>query len=138
MMGRAGMGKATVITGNDVYDCERDEYEIELALARLLAEGVVFLNNHWWREDWPEDARKSTAIAVNCNDTFHPASDAELVMYTEIADLYRLWEKDPRYGPTVWCMNKRGTQPMQPLAMMIEAAGYTLPPRQPTNEREGE
>lgn len=29
-------------------------FEPELALAELLATERIFLNNHWWEEDWNE------------------------------------------------------------------------------------
>ena len=47
-----------------------EEFSREDALAILLAHEVIFLNEYHWEESWPEEARRTTALAVNCNDTF--------------------------------------------------------------------
>lgn len=46
------------------------EFEVEFALAHLLINGVVFINNYWWKKEWSEEARKATVLGVNANDVF--------------------------------------------------------------------
>jgi len=69
-------------------------FEKEDALALMLINKVIFLNCYWWEEDWPERARKVTALCVNCNDVFAwGCADAEDLPYAEIENLYRMWRK---------------------------------------------
>jgi hypothetical protein len=77
------------------------------ALAMLLNNEIVFINNHWWRNDWPEDAKKTFSINCNCNDIFAWAcADAEEVEYDELQDLYDHVSKDPALGAAIWCIKK--------------------------------
>ena len=93
-------------------------------LAALLASEAVFLNNHWWEKEWPEDARKTVAICASCNDVFAWAcSDAEGVNYSEIPDIFAHWLKDPDWGVAVWCMKKRNQMPQKPVEQRIRASG---------------
>ncbi len=96
-------------------------------LAALLTAEVVFLNSHWWKSEWPEDARKTTALCVNCNDVFAWAcADAEGLDYAEIEDLYDHWVRDPSWGAAVWCIKKRGQMPQKPVADKIQAGGIWI------------
>lgn len=89
-------------------DDDIDHFCDNSALAILLIKEVVFINSFWWKKEWPDEAKKSLAICVNCNDTFYYASaDAETATYDDIKDLYQHWKKDPIYGSTVWCIKKR-------------------------------
>ena len=129
--------KDTVINDEDVkwemhWDQNKhpNQPEIEImfepaqALARLLAEQVIFLNDHWWCDDWPADAKKMTSLNVNCNDVFAWAcAEGEEMLYSELRDLYDHWEKDPSWGPAVWCCKKRNEMPQKPVYDMIQAAG---------------
>ncbi len=99
-------------------------FEAEKGLARLLAAGIIFLNNHWWEEEWPAEAKKTTSLNVNCNDVFAwGCADGEEVYYDELEDLYNHWEKDPEWGSTVWCCKKRNELPQKPVYDRILAAG---------------
>lgn len=99
-------------------------FEPEQAVARMLAAGVIFLNNHWWEDQWPEEAKKTTSLNVNCNDVFAwGCADGEEVYYNELEDLYDHWLKDPERGPDVWCCKKRKELPQKPVYERIKAAG---------------
>jgi hypothetical protein len=96
----------------------------EDALALLLLNEQVFLNDHWWERDWPEDARKQTSINANCNDVFAWGfADAEGVKFEDIEDVYKHFIKDPEWGVAVWCIKKRGIMPQRPVAERISEAG---------------
>ena len=97
------------ITEEDLEIFADDDEENDTEIAHLLINGVLFCNS-WW---WCEDGRKGyTSLHVNCNDTFVPGADAENIKYNEIAELYRMWRKDPNNGVTAWCMKKRKQKPM--------------------------
>lgn len=99
-------------------------FEEEKALARLLAEDVIFLNSHFWEESWPEDARKKTSLNVNCNDIFAwGCADAEGLDYAEIKALYDCWLANPTWGAAKWCAIKRNQKPQPPVIRAMKAAG---------------
>lgn len=85
-----------------------EQYPYMLAL--LLDHDVVFMNTHWNEKDWPEAARQTVMLAVNCNDFFAPASDAERLPYDEIGNLYALWRDDRKMGQLKWVANQRGIE----------------------------
>lgn len=99
-------------------------FETEGALAHLLLNEVICLNSHWWEKEWPEAARKRTSLNVNCNDVFAwGCADAESIDFDEIETLYRMWTKDPSWGPAVWCLIKRNEMPQKPVEDRIRAGG---------------
>lgn len=102
----------------------KDHFEAPQALAVLLANDVIFLNDHWWEETWPDDAKKLTSLNVGCNDIFAWASaDAQGLQYREIEPLYRMWQKDRGWGPAVWCMIKRNEKPQPPVEREMRTGG---------------
>jgi len=90
-----------------------DECKEDLALAELLSNDVVFLNNI--------DVNKkeyTTCVYVICSDFFDLAcADAECVTSndyeepSEIIDLYRFFIKDNIWGGSKWVAKKRNLQP---------------------------
>ena len=99
-------------------------FEEEKALAHLLLNEVIFLNNHWWRKDLPEATRDEISINVNCNDVFAWAcSDSETLPYCQIESLYRMWIKDPEWGAAVWCIQQRKQRPQAPVESGIKKGG---------------
>ena len=73
---------------------------------------------------WPETAVNTFSINVNCNDVFAWASaDAEEMFYEDLEDVYTHWEKDPSWGPAVWCIKKRNLMPQRPVYEAIMKAG---------------
>lgn len=101
-------------------------FEDNIALAILLIEGVIFLNNHWWMKDkgWSEEACRTTSLNVNVNDVFAWAcADAETITHKDIKDLYTHWERDSNFGPAVWVCKRRGLMPQKPVAEAIRSAG---------------
>lgn len=112
----------TRIDPSEVYlqdGTDDPEFDLELALAILLLNGVLVVNSHWWKSDWPEDSKESFAIGVLCNDIFGPGADAEPVLLHEIRDLFDHFVIDPIWGPAVWCVNKRKTPPWERFKEMI-------------------
>lgn len=98
--------------------------EPEKALAILLVEEQVFLNTNWFKENWPDDAKKTTVLYANCNDVFAwGCADAESVEYDEIVDVFEHWMKDPDWGVAVWCIKKCNMMPQPPVERLIRRAG---------------
>lgn len=99
-------------------------FEHEAALAHLLINEVVFLNSNWWEDSWPEDAKKTFSISLNCNDVFAwGCADAEGLRFYDLEDVYDHWEKDPSWGPAIWCIKKRKQMPQRPVEKSIREAG---------------
>ena len=91
-------------------------FELEAALAVLLNQGILILNNHWWRKDFSDYQKQLFSISVNCSDVFCFASaDAEEMMFKDIQDVFEHWEKDNKWGTTVWCIKKRKQEPIGPV-----------------------
>ncbi len=99
------------------------EFEENDVLALLLANGTVFLNNHWWRKDFTEEQKQLFSINLNVNDIFGPCADAEEVLYNEFEDLYEHYEKDPDYGVVIWCAKKRKMLPRPRICNCIVEQG---------------
>ena len=112
-----------------IYKITRDgvesfDFEIDEALAILLIEGHVFVNSPWWIKEWPEEARKGFAVLVNCNDVFAwGCADAETCLFSEFEDLFEHYVKDKIWGPSIWCIKKRGILPQKPVFKKIEELG---------------
>lgn len=99
-------------------------FEEEGALSHLLMNDVIFLNNHWWEETWPEKAKSLVSLNVNCNDVFAwGCADGEEVTYNELKDLYQMWKKDPSWGAVIWCLIKRKEMPQGPVEECIRELG---------------
>jgi hypothetical protein len=113
--------------GSRVYPGMPDKemiFEPEDALALMLLNEVISVNDHWWKKEWPEDAKKLTSLNVRCSDVFAWGSaDAEDLYYKDIEPLYRMWKKDPNYGHEVWCIIKRREMPQDCVDKSIRAAG---------------
>ena len=92
-------------------------FEVEEAVALLLINEVIFLNSHHWEKEWPDRARKTTSLNVNCSDIFAwGCADAEeICVDDEIEDLYRMWKDNPTWGSALWCMMKRREMPQKPV-----------------------
>lgn len=101
------------------------KFEEEQALALFLINEVIFLNTHWWgHDDWPEEAKNTIRLLVNCNDVFMWAcSDSEDIQLHELKDLYQFFKKDPAWGPAVWCICKRKEMPQPPVEARIRELG---------------
>jgi hypothetical protein len=99
-------------------------FEDRQALAVLLADEVLFLNNFHWEEDWPERAKEQTSLNVNCSDVFYwGCADAEELSFKEIQSLYDHWLKDKGWEPAVWCIKKRKQTPQKPVLEAILKCG---------------
>lgn len=100
------------------------EIQTDAALAMMLLNEVVFTNEYHWRREWPEDARRSTSMHVDCSDVFAwGCADGEDMTRRDIAEVFSYWEKDRRWGPAVWCMIRRRERPQSPVAKRIAEAG---------------
>lgn len=100
------------------------EIQTDAALAMLLLNEIVFTNEHHWRKEWPEDARRTTSMHVDCSDVFAwGCADGEDMTRRDVAEVFRYWEKDRRWGPAVWCMIRRRERPQRPVAKRITEAG---------------
>jgi hypothetical protein len=97
---------------------KRDQYIIDecledLALAELLNNNVVFLNNiNVTKTEF------TTCVYVICSDFFYLAcADAESITISdyepgsEIIELYQFFIKDPIWGGSKWVAKKRNLQP---------------------------
>jgi hypothetical protein len=118
---------ATDEKGNRVFPDKPDQeviFEPEKAVAVLLANEIMFLNTHWWEQQWTEKAKKTIALLVICNDVFDWAcADAQEIHLDEIQELYDMFIKDPGWGSAVWCMKKRNLMPQKPVYDDIKKEG---------------
>ena len=102
-----------------IYCC--GDFEPEHALAHLLINDVIIINEYWWKKEWIEEARKATALGVICNDLFGwGGADAEQICVGELRQLYDLWIDDPVYGSSIWCILKRKRLPQKPVFDSIQ------------------
>lgn len=103
---------------------DKEHFNVEEALSLLLLHEQVFLNNNWWKEEWPKDAKDSFYIGVNCNDVFAwGCADSEELKFNDLKDLFEYWEKDNNWGPVIWCIIKRKEMPQRPVYKRIQEAG---------------
>jgi hypothetical protein len=91
----------------------KTDFEVNDVLALLLSEGVIFVNDHWWRKDFNEEQKQLFSINVNVNDGFACCADCEEIGYNELEDLFNHWEKDFEYGPLVFVAKKRKMLPLK-------------------------
>lgn len=92
-------------------------------LSVLLSASVVFVNAWHWKDEWPDEAKRATALCVNCNDIFvWGCADGEDMFYADIADVYAHWRKDSDWGSSVWCIKRRKKMPQKPVENMIRKA----------------
>lgn len=116
--------KQLCINLNIIPRDDDDEIMEEYALAVLLANDVISVNSYWWKKHWPDECRKLPGLFVNCNDVFAwGAADGEDCYYSDIANIFEFWEKDPEFGPIVWCCIRRHEEPQLPMREKIEAGG---------------
>lgn len=99
-------------------------FEEEGALAILLLNEVIFLNTYHWEKSWPEEAKNTIYLGVDCSDVFAwGCSDSEAAHYKDIETLYRMWKKDTRWGAAIWCMIQRKQMPQSPVEKKIREEG---------------
>lgn len=99
-------------------------FEDAAALSFLLLNEYVFLNSYWYMEEWPESAKRMTAVLVNLNDVFAWGfADAEELEHAELESLYRHVRRDPYWGAAVWGIKKRKAPPQKPVGNAIRATG---------------
>ena len=117
----------TVITDEEVlYHLKGQDpvFDPDLAIARLVAEGVLILNTCRWNEEWPKETQEAVILGVDCSDFFTPDSaDAEEILYSEVRELYDLWAESPYWGPLKWCAVKRNVRPTPPIVEVMMRAG---------------
>jgi hypothetical protein len=102
----------------------KEEIEYGKALAVLLLEDKVILNNHWWIEEWDEEFKKLFSINLNCSDVFAwGCADTESFVFSELEDVFNHYEKDNNWGTEVWCIKKRNMLPQQPVFDKIQKDG---------------
>lgn len=100
------------------------EFDNGKALSYLLLNDIMFLNTHWYKKDWSEEAKNTTSLVVNCNDVFAwGCADAEEVTLKDLKDLYYHVKKDKNYGSIVWCIKKRNMLPQKPVYDIIQNDG---------------
>lgn len=82
-------------------------------LALLLAEGVILISG--------EDA----TLHVICSDTFaYACADCEpITRHRDIVELFEMWEANPEWCATRWCILRRGARPIAPIVEMMKRDG---------------
>jgi len=116
------------VTKSYTIDVNSEYFGEEQALAYLLLEDVVFLNNGWWNEEqgkpWGKDA---VSIHVNCNDIFAwGCADAEDATHGDLVELAKIHAADPEWGLVMWCIKKRKMMPQSPVLAQMTAAGIDV------------
>jgi len=113
--------------GGIIVKCEfngKEEFEPEKALAVLLLEDKIILNNNWWMDEWTEEQKKQFSINLDCSDVFAwGCSDAESLVFSELNDVFNHYEKDNDWGTQVWCIKKRNMLPQKPVFDTIQKEG---------------
>ena len=87
-------------------------FDDEIALAYLLMQGIVIVNDYSYYTKWPKDAQDSISLSVCCNDIFYHGADGERVTYDDLRSLFDHVTKDEMWGSTMWCIKKRRMQPL--------------------------
>lgn len=100
-------------------DVEYEEYDD--ILAYFLYHNIIFLNTHWFKEDWPAEAQKTIILYVNCNDVFAwGCADAEEIKLNQLKELWKYYKKDRNYGAIVWCIKQANILPQKPMYDLIQ------------------
>jgi hypothetical protein len=102
----------------------REEFSFRLALAALLIEEKVHVNDFGYETDWPPEARKCISVHVDCSDVFvWGAADDEPLLFSDLRSLWDHYVQDKDWGCDVWCIKKRGQMPQRPVVERILAGG---------------
>lgn len=110
----------------DMIAAELEYGEHEHLLAHLLINEVVFLNAHN-AAFFKGGKCEGVSVNVICSDTFsYACADCETLDYDQIPVLYRMWQKDPLYGATAWCVVRRKEFPIKPVAGRMVERGYDV------------
>lgn len=108
------------------YKVDDEEYvDEELALSILLKEGVLFSNCRYYSmtSNGMTDGR-TVVLFVLCNDIFAwGCADGENLPYEEISNLYKMWEKDKKWGAAKWCCIQRNEKPQNPVVKLMKENG---------------
>lgn len=100
------------------------DIDVSLVLAILLLKEKIFLNDHWWIKEWPEEAKTKTSLNVVCSDVFSwGVADAETIDYKDIPEVFDYYLKDPEWGTQVFCIKRRKMKPQQPVYDEIVSKG---------------
>ena len=90
------------------------EFEYSSALAILLLEEVVFINDFWWMKNLEKEQRDKFSINVICSDVFGSGgTDSENLDFKELEDLFEHYIKDNLWGSAIWCIKKRKRMPQK-------------------------
>ena len=102
----------------------KENFNSEAALASLLIEKKIHLNNFWWVDNLEQEQKERFSLNVNCNDVFAWAcSDGENLDFKELKDLFNHYEKDNYWGTQIWCIKKRNMLPQKPVFDDIQKKG---------------
>lgn len=100
-----------------MIDQNEEYFDEELALSVLLKEGVLFANSR----DYGLDVKKqidghTVVLFVLANDLMAWAcADAQDFDLNDLPVLYKMWERDNRWGPSKWVCIKRNEKPQSPI-----------------------
>ncbi len=102
-----------------------EECEYELALSILLKEDIVFCNERRYAEYKTDKIIGTTVVIyVGCSDVFAwGCADAEDLPLKELPNLYKMWEKDPKWGSAKWCCFRRKEKPQGPVVEAMKKHG---------------
>jgi hypothetical protein len=111
---------AAIVRYSGSDGAEKESFDHQLALARLLVDERVVLNRKWWEPG----KEREWAVAAICNDVFAWASaDAEPIDFDELRAVYEHHMADPLYGVEKWCIKKRGMMPQTSYVTALKQAG---------------
>lgn len=96
----------------------------EAMVAHLLEENVLFVNARRYvsNEKTNELSKNETLVLfLNCNDVFAwGCADAEDVSYSELPELFKLYEADDKCGTIQWVCIKRNQKPQAPIVKYMK------------------
>lgn len=93
------------INGQEV--CDHDGI-----LSILLEENILFCNSRKYVELDGTTCGPTVVVFMCCNDIFYYAADAEDITFDELPELYKLYEKDKKWGSVKWVCMKRNARPL--------------------------
>lgn len=100
---------------------EHVELNQEAALAQLLKDEILFCNCRYHSMFQNGKSEGETIVLfVVTNDIFAwGTADAENLTTSELPELFDAYEKNPKWGSTIWACKKRNEQPQHPIKLYL-------------------
>lgn len=106
------------------FKVDGEEYcNNELALSILLQNNVLFANSREYSQNGKWEGH-TVVLFVICNDIFAwGGADAQDLPLSEVGLLYKMWDKDNKWGSAKWCCIRRNEKPQKPVVDAMKKDG---------------